>query len=285
MKDFIKSGKFRILVVILVFLLGVAIYTATTEGGKSAISSGIGFVVNPIQKISTNISNKVSKTLDKYANADKYYKENEELKQQLNEMYTQMVDYQNIKDENEQYKEVVGLKEQFPDYKLSAPCKVIGRVQNDIYASFFIDKGTYDGIKVRDPVIVSDKLVGFVSDVEAKYSTVTTVLSPENTIGLYCVNSKDIGQLEGEYSFAEKGLTKMVQINRNSKIKKGDIIVSAGITGLVPKDRVIGTVEDISMDKSGYSLTATIKPAVDIIDITNVFVITAFEGQGIKYAE
>ena len=285
MKDFIKSGKFRILVVILVFLLGVAIYTATTEGGKSAISSGIGFVVNPIQKISTNKSNKIYKTLDKYANADKYYKEKEELKQQLNEMYTQMVDYQNIKDENEQYKEVVGLKEQFPDYKLSAPCKVIGRVQNDIYASFFIDKGTYDGIKVRDPVIVSDKLVGFVSDVEAKYSTVTTVLSPENTIGLYCVNSKDIGQLEGEYSFAEKGLTKMVQINRNSKIKKGDIIVSAGITGLVPKDRVIGTVEDISMDKSGYSLTATIKPAVDIIDITNVFVITAFEGQGIKYAE
>ena len=56
-------------------------------------------------------------------------------------------------------------------------------------------------------------------------------------------------------------------------------------SGLVPKGRVVGTIEDVSIDKSGLSLNATVKPIVDITDVKNVFVITEFEGQGVEFNE
>ena len=83
MKDFLQSLKFKILVGILALLLGIMAYAASTDGGRSFISSAIGVIVSPFQEISTTISNKVSSTLDMLANADEYYEENQKLKEKL----------------------------------------------------------------------------------------------------------------------------------------------------------------------------------------------------------
>lgn len=285
MKDFIHSAKFKILVGILALLLGIMIYAATTTGGKSFVSSCLGVIVSPVQKLSTSISNKVSSSLDAVTNSKKNHDENEELKKKLDELYGKMIDYDNIKEENEHFKEILGLKEQYPDYKFSPPCRIIGRTTNDVYQSFIIDKGTRDGIALHDPVITGNGFVGIVSEVELTYSKVTTLLSPEYKIGVYCSSTKETGVIEGDLELAGNGYTKMKYISRDSKIKKDDIIVTSGNSGLVPKDRIIGTVEKVEMDKGGLSLVATIKPSVELKNLTNVFVITEFEGQGKGYDE
>jgi len=281
-KDFIHSLKFKILVGILALLFGIMLYTATAD---SAVSSFLGLVFSPVQKLSSSISNKVSTSLDMLTNASKYYKENKELRKQLDELYIQMVDYSTIKDENEQYEKILGLKEEFPDYKFSPPCRVIGRTTNDIYQSFFIDKGSKDGVSLHDPVVTDAGFVGIISDVQMTYSKVTTVLSPEFPMGVYCIRTKETAVLEGTYDIANDGLCQIKFINRDSDITAGDIIVTSGHSGLVPKGRVVGTIEDVSIDKSGLSLNATVKPIVDITDVKNVFVITEFEGQGVEFNE
>ena len=283
MKDFVHSMKFKILCGILALLIGIMIYAATTSGGQSAMSSFLGAIVSPFQKFSNAISSKVSTTIDTLVNADKYNKENKELKKKMDELYLQMVDYEDVKEENDHYKEILELKKKYPDFKFSPPCKVIGRTTNDMYQSFTIDKGSRDGIKLNDPVITGDGLVGIVSKVDLTYSTVTTILSPKYNPGLISIKSKDTGSLEGNYDCAVDGYTRMRYINRDSKIEVGEVIVTSGHNGLVPKDRIIGTVEKIEMDKGGLSLNATIKPIVKIDEVTNVFVITEFDGQGKGY--
>jgi rod shape-determining protein MreC len=283
MKDFIRSLKFKILVGILALLMGIMVYAATTAGGRSLISSFFGAVVSPFQKASSAISNKVSTTIDMLVNADNYYDENKELKKKLDELYVQMVDYENLKEENAHYKEILGLKEEYPDFKFSPPCKVIGRTTNDIYQTFVIDKGSRDGIELNDPVVTGDGIVGIVSEVQLSYSKVTTILSPKYTPGVISIKSKDTGTLEGSYEYAEDGLTRMRFISRDSKIEVGEVIVTSGHNGLVPRDRIVGVVERVELDKGGLSLNAIIRPMVDIENITNVFVITEFEGQGQGY--
>lgn len=285
MKDFVHSVKFKILVGILALLFGLMLYAATTGGKQSFVASLMGTVFSPVQKVSSSISNKVSSSLDKFINADEYYDQNQKLRQQLNEQYNQMVDYDKIKEENEHYKEIFGLKDKYPSDKFSPPCRIIGRTTNDIYQSFFIDKGSSDGISLRDPVITGDGLIGIVSEVESTYSKVTTVLSPEYPIGVYCSRTKETGIIEGNYDLAKDGVTRMKMINRDSDIKPGDIIVTSGYSGLVPKDRIIGIVSEVSTDKTGLSINATIKPVANIASITNVFVITEFEGQGVGFNE
>lgn len=284
MKEFFNSAKFKIIVCILALLIGVMIYSGTKSGSESG-SSFFGRAFAPIQKFSTNLSNKVESSLDMLTNASQYYEDNKRLKEQLGEMYNQIVDYDKIKRENEQLRQVIGLKEEFPDYVFSPPCAVIARTTNDPYGSFIIDKGSSDDIAQNDPVITADGLVGVVVKVSKTYSRVKTILSPDVTVGAYCVRTKDPGVVEGSVELTEDGLCKMMYIDRTSDIKKGDIIVTSGNSGLFPVDRIIGTVEEVKVEDSGLSLYATIKPLVETDSITNVFVITDFNGQGEGYEE
>lgn len=281
MQDFFKSLKFKIIVGIMAVLVGLMIYSGTTDESGTFFES----ILKPIQSFSTDISGRVESSLDMLTNARKYYEDNQRLKEQLGELYIQIVDYDKIKRENEQLRQVIGLKEEFPDYVFSPPCAVIARTTNDPYASFTIDRGSADGISVNDPVITAEGLVGIVVKVSKTYSRVQTILSPDVPVGAYCIRTKDPGVVEGSVELAEDGLCKMMYIDRSSKIEKGDIIVTSGNSGLFPVDRVIGTVETIQTEESGLSLYATIKPVVDIDSITNVFVITDFNGQGEGYEE
>lgn len=285
MKDFIHSVKFKILVGILALLLGVLIYSATSVGGRSFISSAVGVVVSPFQKMSTAISHKVSKTLDMLVNAEKYYNENQQLKKQLDDIYSDMIDYDNIKEDNRHYKEILELKTQYPDYKFSPPCNISGWVSNDIYKSFYIDKGSRDGIAVNDPVVTGEGLVGIVSEVQLTYAKVTTVLSPKYPLGVISSKTKEAGYIEGSFSFAEEGYVRMKILDKQTEVTQGDIIVTSGHSGLVPRDRIVGTVDKVGLDKSGLVCEAWVKPVVDFSELTNVFVITEFEGQGEGYAD
>lgn len=285
MKEFVHSVKFKILIAIFALLLGITLFAATTGGKDSFASSFFGAIVSPFQKLSNTISEKVTSTIDMLSNSNEYYDENQILKKQINEMYNKMADYDNLKQENGHYEEMLGLKEEYSDYKFSAPCQIIGRATNDMYMSFFIDKGSVDGIELHDPVITAGGLVGVIDDVEKTYSRVTTILSPEYPIGAYVSSTKDTGVIEGNLEAASEGLAVMKFIKKDSTIKKGDIIVTSGHSGLIPKNRIVGTVQELKIAENGLSLEATIKPVNDIEAINNVFVITDFEGQGEGYVE
>lgn len=282
MKEFFKSVKFKIIVCIGALLVGFMIYSGTSDTDGTSF---LGQLMAPIQRFSQSLSDKTESSLSMLTNARQYYEENQRLKEQLGEMYNKIVDYDQIQRENEQLRQVIGLKEEFPDYVFSPPAAVIARTTNDPYASFVIDKGSMDDIAVNDPVITAEGMVGVVVKVSKTYSRVKTILSPDVPVGAYCVRTKDPGVVEGSVELAEDGFCKMKYIDRASGIEKGDIVVTSGNSGLFPVDRVIGTVEEVKVEESGLSLYAVIKPVVDIDSITNVFVITDFNGQGEGYEE
>lgn len=283
MREFFGSLKFKIIVGILALFLGLMIYAATSSGMTITPSSLLGMVTAPFQKLASSVSGAVEAQLDKLLNADKYYQETQLLKEQMAELYKQFIDYEDIKDENEHLREVLGLKEENPDYEFSPPAFVIARESNDVYASFTIDIGSLDGIAQDDPVITSLGLVGRVVDVAPTYSRVATILSPEVPVGVYCVQTKDVGVLEGSIELAKAGKCRMLYIDKESKIKPGDLIVTAGQTGIFPDGIMIGTVDEVFIEESGLTLSAVITPAVDVSKVKNAFVITGFEGQGLGY--
>ena len=63
-------------------------------------------------------------------------------------------------------------------------------------------------------------------------------------------------------------------------MKKGDIITTTGVSGIYPKNLIIGEVEDIGYDTYDTSYYALVKPYEDIRKIKDVAVITSFDGQG-----
>ena len=284
MRDFFYSKKFKVIICVLALLVGITLYTVK-ESSSDPGNSVIAKVFAPVQKLATSIKNGVEESLSVITNAKQYYEDNKQLRAQLDELYVQIVDYEKLKNENEQLRKVIGLKEDFPDYEFSPPCQIISKTANDPFGSFIIDKGTTDGISVYDPVITDTGLVGIVTKASTTYSRVTTIFSPDVPVGAYCIRNDTTGIVECDAELAAKGICRMKYIEKDSDLKKGDIIVTSGNSGLFPKDRVIGIVEEIYIEESGLSKTAVIKPVADIKNIQSVFVITSFNGQGENYEE
>lgn len=279
MKDFFKTTKFKILVAVMAVIVGVMIYSLTRGGYTSDSVSLFGFILEPFQKFSTGVSDKVTSTLDMLFNAEKYYNENIELKNTLNELYNNIIDYDEVVRERDQLRVLLDLSEEHEDYVFSSPCTVIARTTNDPYHSFTIDKGSENGIAPYDPVITSTGLVGICYDVSRSTSKVRTLYSPNTAVGVTAVRTKATGIIEGGYELAENGQCKMSYISKTADIKAGDIIVTSG-SEIFPAGQLVGTIDEVGMEDSGLSKYAIITPAINPDDVSTVFVILSFNGQG-----
>lgn len=273
MGDFFKSVKFKIIICILALLVGIMIYSVTQGGNSISGSNALGGIFKPVRKLSNSISNKVEIQIDMFVNAEDYYDENQALKEQISELYNKLTEYENTKKEIEELRKFVGIKEDNEQYELSPPCSVIGRVTNDPFGSFIIDRGRKDEIKVYDSVVTGEGLVGVVVEVADSYSIVRTILSPEVSLGGLCVESKDTGVIEGSVDKASTGLCQMIYINKENTIQNGNLIVTSGNSGLFPQEYIVGTVVETGINENGLTAYAVIQPTVDINKLTTVIVI------------
>lgn len=280
MREFLKSTRFKILLAFIAFLVGIMIYAVTKGGYSLSGASFINTVTKPFRFVSNGISMNLEKTIDRIENADAYYEENQELKKQVGDLNKQLTDYADLKTEVEELRKLVVVKEEHPDSVFSQPADVLGYVANDPFKGFTIDRGSDDGIEPYSPVITPEGVVGITINVSQHTSTVRTILSPDLSVAAVCSDTNtDFGIIEGTVITAENKMTKLSHLTPEHKIKKGSLIVTAGSSGLFPKDYVIGTVKSTGVDPNGLTAYAEIEPAVDITRLSSVFVITDFDGK------
>ncbi len=261
-------------------VIGILIFSLTREGYTSDSASIFSVMFEPFQNFSSKISKKVTSSLDMLFNAEKYYNENEQLRNTLNEVYNDIIDYDKLRRENEELRVLLGLKDEYEDYEFSPPCSVIARNTNDPYGSFTINKGSDDGIKPNYPVITATGLVGVCYEVSSSTSKVRTFYSPRTAIGVTTVQSKATGVMEGDYELAADGLCRVSYISKTAEIAKGDVFFTTGSESF-PAGLLVGTVEETGVEDSGLSQYATIKPAIAPETLTDVFVILSFNGMEI----
>ncbi len=283
MKDFFHSIRFRILLCIAALLLGIMVCAAVTAGTQTVAEQVIGTITYPFVSAANAISDGVTGLIDKLVNADKYKEENEQLKEQLAEMYKSTMDYESLLQENDKLREMLELREKNEDFRFSEPCDVIARNANDIYGGFTVGKGSNSGISLGDPIITNLGLVGRVTSVAENYARVTTILSPDVNVGVYTTRVRTTGVLENNLENAQNGQCLMSNILKDADIKEGDIIFTSGKSGLFPGDLYVGKVVSVYDDPNGFSKHAVIELAQDVRSVTSVFVITDFDGKGIPF--
>jgi len=280
MGEFLKSTRFKVLLAFLAFLVGIMIYSVTKGGYSLSGVSFINTITKPFRYISNSISMKIEKNADSINNADAYYEENQELKKQIGELNKKLTNYDDLVAEVEELRKLVVIKEEHPDNIFSQPAEVMGYIANDPFKGFTIDRGYADDIEPYSPVITPEGIVGIVIDVSQHSSTVRTLLSPDLSIAAICSSTNtDFGIIEGTVITAENGMTKLTHLDKNHQIKKGDLMITSGSSGLFPKDHAIGTVTKTGIEANGLSAYAEIEPCADISRLRSVFVITDFDGK------
>lgn len=279
MQDFFHGKFFKVLLFIAALLIGFMIYAVSTSGFSTVTSQIAGAVSMPFQKLSSYLSGAATDFFGKFVNAEAYYQENQELKQQLADLRKQMVDYEDLQDENRQLREINGIKEEIPDVQQMVSASVIARDPSEQFGSFTIDKGSIHGIQPNDAVITSQGLVGRVYEVGALSSKVVTILSPEVKVSSLAATSNEPGILKGEIDLAENGNCKLAYLERSTVVAEGETIVTSGVGGIYPKGILVGTVKEVKPEQHGITSYAVVEPQVDVNSVKDVFVITDFLGK------
>lgn len=279
MKEFFHTLKFKILVCIFALLLGFLIYVAISAGASTWPKKILETITTPFVHLSTTISDWMEDTVDKFANADKYKKENELLKEQLAGIYQDVLDKEKLEKENNQLKEMLEISENHKDFKWSPPCSVIARNASDITGGFTINRGTKDGISLYDPVFTKIGLVGTVVEVSEFYSIVSTVISPDINIGVQGSECSALGVIENDLKHASDGLCVMNYVSGDSGIKEGELIITSGST-FFPEKLIVGSVKEIEKGDDGLSIHVLVEPSVNLFNVSDVFVLIDFEGKG-----
>lgn len=276
MKNIFKDSRFRLVASIIALILVGAIISAANGHGETAQSGVVGTIFAPCHYVAQKISNGIDHIAGNVSGDAEYEKEIARLQEQVGDLQSKLVDYENLKKQNELYKEFLELKEEHKDYKF-VETSVIGRDSADLYKSFTISKGSLSGIKKGDAVLYGKYLVGVIDKVYPDYSVVQTILDVDFNVSAYEIISNEISYATGNASLAKNNKCKLANLNSSTKITYGSIIATAGISGTVPKGLLIGTVEEICDEATDISSYAVIKPGVNISDISSCFVLTDFK--------
>jgi rod shape-determining protein MreC len=279
MKRFLQSDSFkRLVAIVAVILLGI-ICAAFSHNASSPFTTAMSFVFSPVQRLASSFSNEMTGLSASFTSSSVYIEQIGDLENQISEYRKQLADYEELKQKVTAYEEFYDIKVQNPDYQF-AYGTVVSRDVADPYGSFVINAGSTSGIEVNDPVIYGDYVVGVVKKVNLSTCVVYTVLDPRVNIGAYESATREYGYVSGDSKLLKKGLCKLQGLDRSSSIVSGGVVCTSGSGGVFPHGLIIGEVASVKSDEITTSTYATIKPYTDLDELTDVFVITSFIGQG-----
>ncbi|MBR3987716.1 MAG: rod shape-determining protein MreC [Clostridia bacterium] len=272
MKDLITAKSFKKLICLVGVLVLLLIIGGVTE--QNLLSSIVNGITLPMSEVSAAATKEAVKP-----NYNELEAENNELKEEIAKLRTELADYYNVKQENERLWRYYDLKAENPQYDI-LPATVVRRDPNDDFYSFTLDKGKRNDVAVGDPVVTENGIIGWVYEVDSYTAKVKTILSPDAKVGVIDTVTRDSGVVSGNVLYADKNLTTMTRISALNNLKEGDIVTTTGISGIYPSGLIVGQVKEIAFDEYDTSMYAVISPFEDIRTVIDVVVITSFEGQG-----
>jgi len=186
--------------------------------------------------------------------AEKISQENLELKQQIADLVVNISRLKKIERENKRLRKLLGFQKTLP-YKTIA-ASVITRDSTDWRRSFIIDKGSKGGIKDGMSCATDKGFIGKVVEVGSVSSKVSLVSDPGSRIGVIVEPSRDSGVLIG----SPDGTSKIIYLSLDSKIKRGNKVITAGFGECSPKGLPVGEVIRVGMESARLYKYAIVKP-------------------------
>ncbi len=275
---FLKSTAFKIFAVIAAALLAGSVFALASRSGSSPLTSVTSVVFGPLSRLSSYIASEFSNLPISFKSASTLAKEVEGLQKQIDSLTEQLVDYEEIKHKNDFYQEFLEIKEEHSDY-VFAEAAIIGRDAANQFGSFTLNKGSANDISVNDPVIYGKYLVGVVASVTPTRCTVNTILNPKVNVSAYEIRTRDLGFVTSTLELAQNGYCQMPGLSASTAVTSGGIVCTSGVGGIFPRDLIVGKVVDIVDGTVDISASAIIEPGVNFDEITDVFIITSFNGQ------
>lgn len=271
---FFKS-KFFIISLTAALLLSIIPGVLCVMGHGSYVRSALQVIATPFEWCFTKIGDGLGGYAKYFASLEELRAENAALRSELAEYEGKLYDASLIEEENEYLRGYLGLKNLHTDFHFES-ATVIGRETANYRTVYTLSRGSLHGIEKNMPVVTEDGLLGYVTEIGATWCRVVSIIETASAVGACVERSGDLGLIEGAYELRFEGLCRMIHIDPEADIRKGDVIITSGVGSIYPLGLSVGRVISVSPDENTRTLTAVVEPSVDFENVSKVMIITNY---------
>lgn len=273
-----KGEKFTLPSKYLLFILTIlctalTLLTFSTNFISGPLNAVAGSAIIPVQEGISAAGIWLNNRSEELVQIRSLIKENEALKQQINDLVSENTKLQQDRYELTQLRELYDLDAQYDEYE-KVGARIISSDPGNWFHSFIINKGSQDGVQVDCNVMAGSGLVGRVTKVGPNWARVSTIISDTFNVSGSVLATEDNLIVTGSLELYAEGVVAFEQLLDNAdQVVEGDKIVTSNISDKYLPGILIGYIKTINKDSNNLTKSGTLTPAVDFEHLSEVLVI------------
>ncbi len=269
-----KYFKSRALIVFIITLLLIVTIGLTMNPLSSLnwLGNLISVPFTSVEKVFSYAGQEIKAGVGLFSDVEALRAENKTLKETIDKLTNERTEFQRLKTENEDLKNVLKLGEQLEDVEMLG-ANVIAKDSGNLFNIFLVDKGSANGVSYNMPIITSKGLVGKVASAQPFSSKIISIIEDGSAVSAIVSKSRDLVVVKGDLKLGKEGLCKLVYIPNDLDLAQGDVIETSGLGGIYPKGIIIGTVKEVRTGESDLDRYAIVQPSVDLRRLSQVVIL------------
>ena len=254
-------------------LIIMAVDARDADGQHKMLRIWTQTFASPLQNASSKATGATSGFFQQIWNFRTTAKENEQLRERLAQVETELNTARQAAAETESLRELLNLNEQISIK--SVPARVIARDPSVWFNTITINRGTSSGIEVNMPVVTSGGIVGRVITVGPWSSQVMMITDERAGAGAVVGQlgqSGALGSVRGRANLGV-GLIEMRYVSGLEKVEVNDVVMTTGQDGIYPPGLNIGKVVDVKPGGTTQAHQILIKPGAQLDHLEEVAVL------------
>jgi rod shape-determining protein MreC len=204
--------------------------------------------------------------------------ENEQLREENEALRKQVIQDQTAARENDRLRELLGYVSgpDFPEGYTPVTTQVIVRPPSPFRQEVVVAAGRSDGVRVDDPVVTDEGLVGIVTDVTPNGAKVRLITDQEVAVSAVVLSSNAAGMVT--HGATTNSLI-LDRVGKDALVREQDLVVTAGwrtaqFESSYPRGIAIGTVKSVGQTDVDLYKRIQVTPLVDFDSLSSVIVLT-----------
>lgn len=255
-----------------------AYFGESASGPLRSIQRGFLEVLAPLQEGASRALKPVSDLAGWVGDTVNAKGEVDKLKKQRDQLRVDATDADFLRRQNAELRAMVNL-DRTPELAQAKPvtARVIARSPTLWYATITVDKGSSSGVRVDQPVVNGEGLVGKVSAVSGGASKITLITDSTSGVSAQVASTGVSGVLKTEVGKPDDLVLDFVA--RTSKVRRGQRVVTSGSTSsrlesLFPPGIPVGAVTKVAQGELGVDQQVHVAPFADVRKLDFVQVLT-----------
>lgn len=267
------SRTLLLLASLLVVAVGLDFWQRSAQcvGAHSAFDNAVCTISYPLQRALLQGKSAIERSWASVARGRALERQNEQLAARVADLEARLLQLEEARDASERARALLSAYPSHPGRQRIA--RVIGVGSGGWLSYLLVDRGTADGVRLRDVAVTREGVVGQVYAVTAHTARIVPLSDPASGISVLVRRSRDTGILKGLGNWR----CELRYLDPDAVVRPGDQVLTDGTGGIFPKGLRVGTIIAVTADPNTPGKLAQIEPAAELRKVEEVLILRAAE--------